>query len=79
MYQRNLFRINDSRFCLTRVTTCITLRYMTSKTNPQGTIRWNAEDRKLITALRKKLGVQSISDLMRQALRALAAKEGVTV
>jgi hypothetical protein len=45
--------------------------------NPQTTIRWSTEDRKLITALQKKLGVQAISDLIRQSLRALATKEGV--
>jgi hypothetical protein len=37
------------------------------------------EDWKLVAAISKKLGVQSFSDLFRMALRALAAKEGVTL
>jgi hypothetical protein len=39
--------------------------------------RFTPEDRKLISALKEKLGVQSVSDLVRQGLRALAKKEGV--
>ena len=40
-------------------------------------IRLTPEDRKLIAALQKKLGV-AIADLFRMGLRALATKEGVT-
>jgi hypothetical protein len=41
-------------------------------------IRPNPEDRKLLDALVKKLGVKP-SELVRLALRALAAKEGVSL
>lgn len=41
-------------------------------------IRIDKADQDLIRALKLKLGVKSVSDLVRQALRALAAKEGVT-
>jgi Arc/MetJ-type ribon-helix-helix transcriptional regulator len=41
-------------------------------------VRFGEEDRKVIKALRKKLGIKNVSDLLRQALRALAAKEGVS-
>lgn len=39
--------------------------------------RFTAEDKKLMAALKQHLGVQSMSDVMRQGLRALATKEGV--
>lgn len=39
-------------------------------------VRLNSEDRKLIDALNKKLGVKA-SELCRWGLRVLAAKEGV--
>jgi hypothetical protein len=42
-------------------------------------IRFTDQDRKVVTALRDKLGVKNISDLIRMALRALATKEGVTL
>jgi hypothetical protein len=41
-------------------------------------IKFRPEDWKLIVALQKKMGVAGLSDLVRQALRALAAKEGVS-
>ncbi len=41
--------------------------------------RFTLEDRKLLEALRSHLGIQSASDVMRQGLRALATKEGVTL
>jgi hypothetical protein len=41
-------------------------------------VRFDKADHDLIQALKLKLGVKSLSDLLRQALRALAAKEGVT-
>jgi hypothetical protein len=40
-------------------------------------IKFRPEDRKIITALQQKLGVADVSNIIRQALRALAAKEGV--
>lgn len=40
--------------------------------------RFTVEDRKLLRAIQNKLGIVSASDVMRQGLRALAAKEGVT-
>jgi hypothetical protein len=42
-------------------------------------VRFSPEDRKILVALRKKLGVQSVSEILRMALRALATKEGVTL
>jgi len=41
-------------------------------------VRFSSEDRKLIEALRKKTGIQAVSELLRLGLRALATKEGVT-
>jgi Ribbon-helix-helix protein, copG family len=41
-------------------------------------VRLDKADRDLIRALKLKLGVKSVSDLVRQALRALATKEGVS-
>jgi hypothetical protein len=40
-------------------------------------IKFRPEDEKIIVALQKKLGVADVSNVVRQALRALAAKEGV--
>lgn len=40
-------------------------------------LRFRAEDWTLIETLQKKTGVGSVTDLVRMALRALAAKEGV--
>ena len=53
-----------------------TLRCM--KVEHSTSIKFRPEDMKLIVALQKKLGVAGVSDLLRQALRALAAKEGVS-
>ena len=50
---------------------------MSKKSPPQG-IRLTPEDRKVIVALQKKLGVQAVSEIVRMGLRALATKEGVT-
>lgn len=47
------------------------------KTTPNVTIRPTLEDRKLMDELGHKLGV-SVSQVIRIALRALAAKEGVS-
>jgi hypothetical protein len=40
-------------------------------------IRLTAEDRKLVKRIREKTGVVAFSEIVRQALRALAAKEGL--
>jgi hypothetical protein len=40
--------------------------------------RFTPEDRLLLAALKQHLGVQSMSDIVRQGLRALATKEGVS-
>jgi len=40
-------------------------------------IRLRPEDHALIRRLQKKLGVGNVTDLLRQALRALASKEGL--
>lgn len=45
---------------------------------PPSTIRWTESDSDLIVVLREKTGLKAMSELLRQALRALAAKEGVT-
>jgi antitoxin component of RelBE/YafQ-DinJ toxin-antitoxin module len=50
---------------------------MPKKNSPNITIRPTDEDRKLIAAFRKRLGVD-VSQIIRLALRALAAKEGMT-
>jgi hypothetical protein len=42
-------------------------------------IRMRPEDHELIARLQKELGIASVTDLLRQALRALARKEGVSV
>lgn len=47
------------------------------KTSPNVTIRPTSEDQQLMDELGHKLGV-SVSQVIRIALRALAAKEGVT-
>lgn len=48
------------------------------KTLPQTLgFRYTPEDLSLIHALKHKMGVQSVSDLIRQGLRLLATKEGV--
>lgn len=49
---------------------------MAKLTSPNLTIRPTPEDKKLIAALRKKLGVE-VSQIIRLSLRALATKEGV--
>lgn len=41
------------------------------------TIRWNENDYRIIEALQEKKGVK-IPELVREGLRILAAKEGVT-
>jgi hypothetical protein len=53
------------------------MRYMKNETRPTS-IKFRPEDKKIITALQKKLGVVDVSNIVRQALRALAAKEGVS-
>lgn len=40
--------------------------------------RFTAEDRALLAALKAHLGVVSLSDVVRQGIRALATKEGVS-
>jgi hypothetical protein len=45
--------------------------------NPNITIRPTPEDRKIVGALHKKLGVDT-SQIFRLAIRVLAAKEGIT-
>ncbi len=40
-------------------------------------VRFSAEDHKLAAAIKAHLGVLSLSDVIRQSLRALAAKEGI--
>jgi hypothetical protein len=40
-------------------------------------IRWRPEDWKRIEQLRKKTGIRTVTELVRAALGALAAKEGV--
>ena len=44
---------------------------------PKICIRITADDRKMLDTLKKKMGVVNVSDLVRQGLRVLAAKEGV--
>lgn len=44
---------------------------------PTSSIRFRAEDWAVIEALQKKTGVSSVTELVRLALRALAAKEGM--
>jgi hypothetical protein len=39
-------------------------------------VKFRPEDKKIIVALQKKLGID-VSNIIRQAIRALAAKEGV--
>jgi antitoxin component of RelBE/YafQ-DinJ toxin-antitoxin module len=51
---------------------------MANLSNPNISIRATEEDKKLLAKLRKKLGVE-VSQIVRLGLRALAAKEGVTV
>jgi hypothetical protein len=50
---------------------------MKSKSQNTTGIRLTPEDRKLIAALQKKLGV-ALVDLLRMGLRVLATKEGVS-
>ena len=52
----------------------------TKQPKPLGTVgfRFTLEDQKLLAALKAHLGVQSMSDVVRQGLRALATKEGVS-
>jgi hypothetical protein len=45
--------------------------------DPVTSVRFTRDDKKIIAALEKKLGI-NVTSLVRQALRALAAKEGVT-
>lgn len=40
-------------------------------------LRFRPEDWRLVESLQEKTGVSSVTDLVRMALRALAAKEGV--
>jgi hypothetical protein len=55
--------------------------YMTAKPSakilPAFSIRWDEEESKVITALRKKLGVRAIAELVRMAIKALAEKNGI--
>jgi len=41
------------------------------------TVRWTDSDSELLALLQEKTGIVSMSDLVRQAIRALAQKEGV--
>ena len=50
---------------------------MAAQKNPTTGIRFNDDDRRLLKQLRKKLGVE-IAQIMRLAIRALAAKEGIS-
>jgi hypothetical protein len=51
---------------------------MKDKLGNQSCIRWTVADRRLILSLQRKSGILSVSDLIRQALRALADKQGLT-
>lgn len=44
---------------------------------PTSSIRFTPDDRKILTVLRKRLGVNT-TQIVRLAIRALATKEGVT-
>ena len=44
---------------------------------PPFSIRWNEDESKMIRKLRKKIGVNAISELVRMALKALADKNGI--
>lgn len=46
-------------------------------TETTSSIRWNANDLKLIALLKKKKGVTKTSELAREGLRVLAEKEGI--
>ena len=45
---------------------------------PPATVRWTVADSDLIRLLQVRTGVESISDLIRLGLRALASKEGIS-
>jgi hypothetical protein len=66
-------------FCvLTLVPARCTLRHMAStyKVSAASGIRFSVDDRKIIGALSKKLGV-GMAQIVRMGIRALATKEGV--
>lgn len=71
---RKLHILHQIQF-LTSGSQCCTMSTMKAKSTSG--IRLTPEDRKLIAALQKKLGVAMV-DLLRLGLRALASKEGVT-
>jgi hypothetical protein len=66
------------RFHLHCALISITLQCMKDKLGNQSCIRWTVADRRLILSLQRKSGILSVSDLIRQALRALADKQGLT-
>jgi hypothetical protein len=57
--------------------------YMTAKPSakilPAFSIRWDESESRMITAIRKKLGVKAIAEIIRMALVALAEKNGIEV
>lgn len=56
-----------------------TRRTVLSEPKPEtSSVRWTAEDWKIITALRAKTGIRSVAELLRKALRDCAEKEGLT-
>ncbi len=66
-----------TRFCsLTLVLPCFKMCGMVNKMSSVSGIRFTPEDRKLLQALNKKLGV-GLAAIVRLGLRALATKEGV--
>lgn len=48
-----------------------------SKKPTVANVRLTSEDQKIADALMKKLGMTTVSQLVRQAFRALAVKEGI--
>jgi hypothetical protein len=52
---------------------------MVKRTKPPEVVgvRLTDEDRKLVALIRKKTGTQAFTEIVRNALRALATKEGV--
>ena len=58
-----------------------TIAAMTDKPNTPTVspsyVRWSADDSRIVLALQAKLGIK-VTELVKQAIRALAAKEGVT-
>lgn len=49
-----------------------------NRKGPTVGVRFTVEDEKLATALQKKLGLNAFAEVVRLALRKLAATEGIT-